>query len=64
MKPSSVAKTGSGLFLSPRHRPKAHLFLLRKRDVEIHMLTGAALMVGVPPHNFPETFRLAVSGEA
>lgn len=47
-------------FLTPRHLAETYLFTERKRDVEIHMLTGAALMVGVPPHNFTETFRLAL----
>ncbi|MEC4816501.1 MAG: 4Fe-4S single cluster domain-containing protein [Scytonema sp. PMC 1069.18] len=47
-------------FLSPRHLPDAHLFVERKRDVEIHILSGAALMVGVPPHNFSKNFKFAL----
>lgn len=46
--------------LSTRHRAEADLFCDRKRDVEVHLRADAALMVGVPPHNFSENFKTAV----
>lgn len=48
-------------FLSGRHASEANLFTERKRDVEIHMRDDSALMVGVPPINFPEHFKKAVN---
>jgi anaerobic ribonucleoside-triphosphate reductase activating protein len=47
-------------FLSPRHLLEASCFVERKRDVEIHMRDDSALMVGVPPDNFSESFHQAV----
>lgn len=44
-------------YLSGRHALEANLFTERKRDVEIHMREDSALMVGVPPINFPEHFK-------
>ena len=46
--------------LSNRHLAEASLFTDRKRDVEIQVRAESALMVGVPPKNFPEAFRKAV----
>ena len=46
--------------LSKRHLSEASLFTDRKRDVEIHVREESALMIGVPPKNFPEAFRKAV----
>ncbi len=43
-------------FLSPKHLPEASLFFERERDVEIHLRDDAALMVGIPPHNFQKIF--------
>lgn len=47
-------------FLTPRHKDEAQLFCDRRRDVEIHLRYESALMVGVPPHNFSDKFKLAV----
>jgi len=47
-------------FLTPRHLSEAELFTERKRDVEIHLQDDSALMVGVPPHNFSNNFKLAI----
>ena len=47
-------------FLSPRHLPEASLFFERERNVEIHLRNDAALMVGIPPHNFQRTFKQTV----
>jgi anaerobic ribonucleoside-triphosphate reductase activating protein len=46
--------------LSARHLHESHLFTERKRDIEIHMGDEAALMVGVPPLNFSDTFKQAL----
>jgi anaerobic ribonucleoside-triphosphate reductase activating protein len=45
--------------LSTRHLHESHLFTERKRDIEIHMGDEAALVVGVPPLNFSDTFKQA-----
>ena len=45
-------------FLTPRHLPEVSLFTERQRDVEIHLRNASALMVGVPPHNFSNKFKL------
>lgn len=47
-------------FLTDRHLPEADLFRDRPRNVEIHLRHDAALMVGIPPHNFSQDFRQAV----
>jgi anaerobic ribonucleoside-triphosphate reductase activating protein len=47
-------------FLTDRHLPEADLFRDRPRNVEIHLRHDAALMVGIPPHNFSDNFRQAV----
>lgn len=47
-------------FLTDRHLPEADLFRDRLRNVEIHLRHDAALMVGIPPHNFSQDFRQAV----
>ncbi len=36
-------------FLSPRHQAEEDVFLRRKRDIEIHLQSNSALMVGIPP---------------
>lgn len=48
-------------FLTPRHLPGANLFTERQRDMEIHVRETSALIVGVPPHNFSNNFKQAVS---
>lgn len=47
-------------FLTSRYRHQAERFTQRRRDVEIHIRNEEALMVGVPPHNFRETFHQAI----
>ncbi|MBO3460158.1 radical SAM protein [Aetokthonos hydrillicola Thurmond2011] len=47
-------------FLTSRHLLEASLFTQQKRDVEIHMRNDAALMVGIPPHNFSDDFKRAI----
>ncbi|MBC1238341.1 4Fe-4S single cluster domain-containing protein [Nostoc sp. 2RC] len=47
-------------FLSPRYLPEASLFLERERNVEIHLCNDAALMVGIPPHNFQRAFEQTI----
>lgn len=47
-------------FLSPKHLPEASLFFARERNVEIHLRNDAALMVGIPPHNFQRTFEQTI----
>lgn len=47
-------------FLTSRHLSEANLFTERKRDMEIHLQNDAALMVGVPPHNFSQDFHQVV----
>ncbi|MGB8690882.1 MAG: 4Fe-4S single cluster domain-containing protein [Microcoleus sp.] len=47
-------------FLSPRHLSEASLFVERKRDVEIHLRDDSALMVGVPPQDFSNSFKRAI----
>jgi len=47
-------------FLTGRHLPEADLFRDRTRNVEIHLRGDAALMVGIPPHNFSGNFQQAV----
>lgn len=47
-------------FLTRRHLPEADLFGDRTRDVEIHLRGDAALMVGIPPHNFSHNFKQVV----
>jgi anaerobic ribonucleoside-triphosphate reductase activating protein len=43
-------------FLSSRYLSQANLFLERERNVEIHLRNEAALMIGIPPHNFQRAF--------
>ena len=47
-------------FLSPRYLPQSAVFLERERNVEIHVGNEAALMVGIPPHNFQKTFQKTI----
>ncbi len=47
-------------FLSARYLPQTSLFLERERNVEIHVSNEAALMVGIPPHNFQKTFEKTI----
>ncbi|MBW4596224.1 MAG: radical SAM protein [Brasilonema angustatum HA4187-MV1] len=47
-------------FLSSRYLPQANLFLERERNVEIHLRNDAALMVGIPPHNFQRAFEQTI----
>lgn len=47
-------------FLTGRHLPEADLFCDRPRNVEIHLRGDAALMVGIPPHNFSHNFQQVV----
>ncbi len=47
-------------FLTSRHLPEASLFTQRQRDVEIHLRSNEALMVGVPPLNFSHQFKTTI----
>lgn len=47
-------------FLTDRHLAEADLFRTCPRNVEIHLRDDAALMVGIPPHNFSQNFRQAI----
>ncbi len=47
-------------FLTPRLLEEASTFCSRRRDVEIHLRNDSALMVGVPPRHFSDTFKQAV----
>jgi anaerobic ribonucleoside-triphosphate reductase activating protein len=51
-------------FLTHRHLHETNLFNNRKRDVELHIRNESALMVGVPPQNFSNIFKLAVHTRA
>ncbi len=46
-------------FLSPKHRSEARLFLEGLRNVEIHLGNDSALIVGIPFHNFHQSFKEA-----
>jgi anaerobic ribonucleoside-triphosphate reductase activating protein len=43
-------------FLSSRHLAESHLFLERKRDVEIYFQHDATLLVGIPPKHIQTAF--------
>ncbi len=47
-------------FLTPRLLPEAGTFSTRRRDVEIHLKNDSALMVGVPPRHFSDTFKQVI----
>lgn len=47
-------------FLTPRLVAEASAFSSRRRDVEIHLRNDSALMVGVPPRHFSDTFKQVI----
>ncbi|WP_261206019.1 4Fe-4S single cluster domain-containing protein [Laspinema sp. D2d] len=47
-------------FLTPRLLGEAPAFSSRLRDVEIHLRNDSALMVGVPPRHFSDTFKQVI----
>lgn len=51
-------------FLTSRLKGEASAFVNRPRDVEIHLRTDSALMVGVPPRNFSDKFKQAVESSS
>ena len=48
-------------FLTERHLHEADLFTDRKRDVEVYLRDNDALMVGVPPKGFSQSFESIIS---